>query len=114
MVENRPGGAAGTVGTRAVVSADPDGYTLLLSIAGSLTIAPALYKLDYDPIKDLTPIAIVEQSPEILTVNPAMPNSLSEFIAYAKINPGKINLSSAGDRHAASRPRRAFAIHERD
>lgn len=96
VVENRPGGAAGTVGTRAVVSADPDGYTLLLSIAGSLTIAPALYKLDYDPIKDLTPIAIVEQSPEILTVNPAMPNSLSEFIAYAKSNPGKINLSSPG------------------
>ena len=96
VVENRPGGAAGTVGTRAVVSADPDGYTLLLSIAGSLTIAPALYKLDYDPIRDLTPIAIVEQSPEILTVNPAMPNSLSEFIAYAKSNPGKINLSSPG------------------
>jgi tripartite-type tricarboxylate transporter receptor subunit TctC len=96
VVENRPGGAAGTVGSRVVVSADPDGYTLLLSIAGSLTIAPALYKLDYDPLKDLAPIAIVEQSPEILTVNPAMPNSLAEFIAYAKSNPGKINLSSPG------------------
>jgi len=96
VVENRPGGAAGTVGTRVVVSADPDGYTLLLSIAGSLTIAPALYKLDYDPLKDLAPIAIVEQSPEILTVNPAMPNSLAEFIAYAKTNPGKINLASPG------------------
>jgi tripartite-type tricarboxylate transporter receptor subunit TctC len=96
VVENRPGGAAGTVGTRVVVSADPDGYTLLLSITGSLTIAPALYKLDYDPLKNLAPIAIVEQSPEILTVNPAMPNSLAEFIAYAKSNPGKINLSSPG------------------
>jgi tripartite-type tricarboxylate transporter receptor subunit TctC len=96
VVENRPGGAAGTVGTRVVVSADPDGYTLLLSIAGSLTIAPVLYKLDYDPLKDLAPIAIVEQSPEILTVNPAMPSSLAEFIAYAKGNPGKINLSSPG------------------
>jgi len=96
VVENRPGGAAGTVGTRVVVAADPDGYTLLLSIAGSLTIAPALYKLDYDPLKDLAPIAIVEQSPEILTVNPAMPNSLAEFIAYAKANPGKINLASPG------------------
>jgi len=96
VVENRPGGAAGTVGTRVVVSADPDGYTLLLSIAGSLTIAPALYKLDYDPLKDLAPIAIVEQSPEILTVNPAMPDSLAEFIAYAKANPGKINLASPG------------------
>src|SRR5262245_21359207 len=46
VVENRPGGAAGTVGTRSVVAADPDGYTLLLSIVGSLTIAPTLYKLD--------------------------------------------------------------------
>ena len=96
VVENRPGGAAGTVGTRVVVSADPDGYTLLLSIVGSLTIAPALYKLDYDPLKDLAPIAIVEQSPEVLTVNPAMPNSLAEFIAYAKSNPGKVNLASPG------------------
>lgn len=96
VVENRPGGAAGTVGTRVAVSAEPDGYTLLLSIVGSLAIAPALYKLDYDPLKDLTPIAIVEQSPEILTVNPAMPSSLAEFIAYAKSNPGKINLASPG------------------
>ena len=96
VVENRPGGAAGTVGTRVVVSADPDGYTLLLSIAGSLTIAPALYKLDYNPLKDLTPIAIVEQSPQILTVNPAMPSSLTEFIAYARSNPGKMNLASPG------------------
>jgi tripartite-type tricarboxylate transporter receptor subunit TctC len=96
VVENRPGGAAGTVGTRVVVSADPDGYTLLLSIVGSLTIAPALYKLDYDPLKDLAPIAIVEQSPEVLTVNPAMPSSLAEFIAYAKSNPGKVNLASPG------------------
>jgi tripartite-type tricarboxylate transporter receptor subunit TctC len=96
VVENRPGGAAGTVGTRVVVSADPDGYTLLLSIAGSLAIAPALYKLDYNPLKDLTPIAIVEQSPQILTVNPAMPSSLADFIAYARSNPGKINLASPG------------------
>src|SRR5262249_4878797 len=96
VVENRPGGAAGTVGTRVVVSADPDGYTLLLSIVGSLTIAPTLYKLDYDPLKDLAPIAIVEQSPEILTVNPAMPSSLADFIAYARSNPGKVNLASPG------------------
>ena len=96
VVDNRPGGAAGTVGTRLVVGAEPDGYTLLLSIVGSLAIAPALYKLDYDPLKDLTPIAIVEESPQILTVNPAMPKSLSEFIAYAKGNPGKLNLASPG------------------
>ena len=96
VVENRPGGAAGTVGTRVVVSAEPDGYTLLLSIAGSLTIAPFLYKLDYDPLKDLTPIALVEQSPQIFTVNPAMPKTLAEFVALAKSNPGKINIASPG------------------
>src|SRR6516162_9450034 len=96
VVENKPGGAAGTVGTRVVLAAEPDGYTLLVSIAGSLAIAPALYNLDYDPLKDLAPIAIVEQSPEVLTVNPAMPNSLAEFIAYAKSNPSTVNLASPG------------------
>jgi tripartite-type tricarboxylate transporter receptor subunit TctC len=97
VVENRPGGAAGTVGGRIVVSADPDGYTLLVSQVGSLTIAPSLYKLDYDTLRDLAPIAIVAVSPEILTVNPAVPaNSLAEFVAYAKANPGKLNFGSPG------------------
>lgn len=97
VVENRPGGAAGTVGGRIVVSADPDGYTLLVSQVGSLTIAPSLYKLDYDTLRDLVPIAIVAVSPEILTVNPAVPaNSLAEFVAYAKANPGKLNFGSPG------------------
>jgi tripartite-type tricarboxylate transporter receptor subunit TctC len=97
VVENRPGGAAGTVGGRVVVSAEPDGYTLLLSQVGSLTIAPSLYKLDYDTLRDLTPIAIVAVSPEILTINPAVPaNSLAEFLAYAKANPGKLNFGSPG------------------
>jgi len=96
VVENRPGGAAGTVGSRVVVSAAPDGYTILISIAGSLTIAPFLYTLDYDPLKDLTPIAMVEESPQVLTVNPSMPKTLADFIAYAKANPGKVNMSSPG------------------
>jgi tripartite-type tricarboxylate transporter receptor subunit TctC len=97
VVESRPGGAAGTVGGRVVVSAEPDGYTLLVSQVGSLTIAPSLYKLDYDTLRDLTPIAIVAVSPEILTVNPMVPaNSLAEFLAYAKANPGKLNFGSPG------------------
>jgi len=95
-VENRPGGAAGTVGSRVVVSASPDGYTLLVSIAGSLTMAPALYKLDYDPLTDLAPIAIVEDSPQVLTVNPALPDTLAKLIAYAKANPGKLDFGSPG------------------
>src|SRR5579863_576244 len=85
VVDNRPGGAAGTVGAHVVVSADPDGYTLLLNQAGSLTISPSLYKLDYDPLKAFAPIGIVASSPEILVVNPSVPaKSVPEFIAYAK------------------------------
>jgi tripartite-type tricarboxylate transporter receptor subunit TctC len=97
VVENRPGGAAGTVGAHAVVSAEPDGYTLLLSQVGSLTIAPTLYKLDYDPLRDFTPIAIVAVTPEVLTVHPSVPaHSFTEFVAYAKANPGKLNFGSPG------------------
>ena len=97
VVDNRPGGAAGTVGAHVVVSADPDGYTLLLNQAGSLTIAPSLYKLDYDPLKAFAPIGIVASSPEILVVHPSVPaKSLAEFITYAKSNPGKINFGTPG------------------
>lgn len=97
VVENRPGGAAGTVGGRLVASADPDGYTLLLSQAGSLTIAPSLYTLDYDPLKAFAPIGIAAESPEILTVNPSVPaRSLADFLAYAKSNPGKLNFGTPG------------------
>jgi tripartite-type tricarboxylate transporter receptor subunit TctC len=97
VVDNRPGGAAGTVGAHVVVSADPDGYTLLLNQAGSLTISPSLYKLDYDPLKAFAPIGIVASSPEILVVNPSVPaKSVPEFIAYAKKNPGKINFGTPG------------------
>jgi tripartite-type tricarboxylate transporter receptor subunit TctC len=97
VVDNRPGGAAGTVGSHVVAEADPDGYTLLLNQAGSLTIAPSLYKLDYDPLKAFAPIGIIAASPEILTINPSVPaKSLAEFIAYAKSNPGKINFGTPG------------------
>jgi tripartite-type tricarboxylate transporter receptor subunit TctC len=97
IVENRPGGASGTVGGKYVAVADPDGYTLLISVVGSLTIAPSLYKLDYDPLKDFASVAIVSQNPEILTANPGVPaHSLGEFLAYAKSNPGRVNLASPG------------------
>lgn len=97
VVDNRPGGAAGTVGSHVVAAADPDGYTLLLNQVGSLTIAPSLYNLDYDPLKAFAPIGIVAASPEILTINPSVPaHSLADFIAYAKSNPGKINFGTPG------------------
>jgi tripartite-type tricarboxylate transporter receptor subunit TctC len=97
VVDNRPGGAAGTVGGRYVASADPDGYTLVMSQVGSLTVAPFLYKLDYDPIKDFAPIAIVAETPEILTINPSVPaKTITEFVDYAKSNPRKLNFASPG------------------
>ena len=98
MVENRPGGAGGTLGVRVVAGAEPDGYTLLLSNLGSLTITPSIYSnLDYDPIRSFAPIAILTASPMVLVVNPAVPaSSMQELVAYAKANSGRINFASPG------------------
>jgi tripartite-type tricarboxylate transporter receptor subunit TctC len=98
VVENRPGGAGGTVGAKSVSIAEPDGYTLLFSSPGPLVTAAAVYKnLDYDPIKSFAPIAMVIYAPQMLVVHPSVPaNTLKEFIAYAKSNPGKITFGSSG------------------
>jgi tripartite-type tricarboxylate transporter receptor subunit TctC len=98
IIENRPGGAGGTVGAKSVAVAEPDGYTLLFSSPGPLVTAAAIYKnLDYDPIKSFTPIAMVIYAPQMLAVHPSMPvNSLPELIAYAKSNPGKVAFGSSG------------------
>ena len=98
VIENRPGGAGGTVGTKSVTTADPDGYTLTLASPGPITVAPAVNKtLDYDPLKQLTAVAMIARSPFVLVINPDVPaNTLREFIAYAKANPGKINFVSPG------------------
>jgi tripartite-type tricarboxylate transporter receptor subunit TctC len=98
IVENRPGGAGGTVGAKAVAIADPDGHTLLFTSPGPLTTSPAIYRnLDYDPIKGFAPVATIAVSPFLLVVNPAVPaHSMQEFIAHAKANPGKISYASAG------------------
>ncbi len=97
IVENRPG-AGGTIGTRAVAIADPDGYTLLFGGTSTLAINPAIYKnLDYDPGTAFAPIAMVSTSPFVLVVNPSLPvRSVKELIAYSKANPGKLNFGSAG------------------
>src|SRR5690606_19643817 len=91
-------GAGGTLGAKAVASADPDGYTLLFGSTSSLAIAPAIYKmLDYDPVKDFAPVAMVSDAPFILVTSPSFPaKSLKELITYAKANPGKMNFASAG------------------
>src|SRR5262245_59989931 len=74
VIESRPGGAGGTVGTKSVATADPDGYTLTLASPGPVTVAPAVYKnLDYDPVKQLTPIGMIAQSPFVLVINPELP-----------------------------------------
>jgi tripartite-type tricarboxylate transporter receptor subunit TctC len=95
IVENRPG-AAGAIGARAVVSAAPDGYTLLVSTPNALAVVPSLLKNPgYDPVKELVPVATAFSSPQVLVVHPTLVvNSIREIVAYAKANPGKLNYGS--------------------
>jgi tripartite-type tricarboxylate transporter receptor subunit TctC len=97
VVENKPG-AATAIGAEQVARAQPDGYTLLMATSTTLAINKTLYKnLAYDPVKDFTPIALVAAVPFALIVNPQIPAAtLSEFIAYAKSNPG-LAYGSAGN-----------------
>jgi tripartite-type tricarboxylate transporter receptor subunit TctC len=97
VIENRPGGAGNNVATEAVVRAAPDGYTLLL-IAISNAINTTLYdKLNYNFLRDIAPVGSIVRVPLIMEVNPSAPaKSVPEFIAYAKANPGKVNMASAG------------------
>jgi tripartite-type tricarboxylate transporter receptor subunit TctC len=94
-VEDRPG-AGGNIATEAAVRANADGYTLLL-VNSQNAISASLYKLNFDFIRDIAPIAGVSLVPLIMEVNPAVPaKTVPEFIAYAKQNPGKISMASAG------------------
>ena len=94
VVENRPG-AGGNLGAQAVISAAPDGYTLFFG-ASSNTINTTLFaNLPYDFARDITPVAPLNRIPLVLEVNPAFPaKNVAEFIAYAKANPGKLNVGS--------------------
>jgi tripartite-type tricarboxylate transporter receptor subunit TctC len=96
IIENRPG-AAGIIGSKAVIAAPADGYTLLYT-PSSLALTVAVNKTPpYDVAKDFTPIVNVAVSPYALVVNDALPaHNVQEFIAYAKANPGKLSYSSAG------------------
>lgn len=95
VADNRPG-AGGTIATEMVARATPDGYTLLMVSMGH-AITPALYKLNYDTIKDFAPISLFVQSPSILAVHPSLPvKSVQELIAFAKPRPGEILFSSSG------------------
>src|SRR5215831_13045016 len=96
VIENRPG-AAGNLATEAVVRAPPDGYTLLLA-NGANTINATLYnRLNFDFLRDIAPISRLATFSFVMEVSPSVPTrTLPEFIAYAKANPGKINMASAG------------------
>jgi tripartite-type tricarboxylate transporter receptor subunit TctC len=95
VAEDRPG-AGGNIATESVVRASPDGYTLLL-VNSQNAISASLYKLNFDFIRDIAPIAGVSLVPLIMEVNPGVPaKTVPEFIAYAKANPGKISMASAG------------------
>src|SRR5262249_37152297 len=98
IVENRPGGAGGTVGAEVGADARADGHTLLYSSPGPLVVAPAIYKgVGYDPVKNFIPIAATFSIPQMLVVNPAVPvRSIEELVAFAKAKPGKINYASPG------------------
>ena len=97
VVENRSG-AGGNVATELVVRAPADGYTLLLVPAPAAINATLYDNLNFNFIRDIAPVAGILRVPEVMVVNPAVPaNTVSEFIAYAKANPGKINMASAGN-----------------
>jgi tripartite-type tricarboxylate transporter receptor subunit TctC len=97
VVENRPG-AGGNIGTEAVVSAAPDGYTLLLATVPNAVNASLYETLNFNFIRDIAPVAGIIRVPMVLLVNPSVPaTTVPEFISYAKANPDKINMASAGN-----------------
>jgi tripartite-type tricarboxylate transporter receptor subunit TctC len=97
VIENR-GGAGGSIATRQVAHADPDGYTLGLGGTGTLAIDPTLYQnVGYDPRKDFAPVGLIATSALVVLVNPEIPaKTIPELIALAKREPGKLNYASAG------------------
>jgi tripartite-type tricarboxylate transporter receptor subunit TctC len=97
VVENRPG-AGGNIGTEAVVRAAPDGYTILMEVMTANAINASLYPdLSFNFVRDIAPVAIIGGGAYVMAVNPSLAaKTVPEFIAYAKANPGKINMGSAG------------------
>ena len=97
VIDNRSG-AAGNIGTEFVAKAAPDGHVLLMGSAAAIASSPSMYaKLPYDPVRDLAPIILIANQPNVLTVHPSVPaRNVKEFVALAKANPGKFNYGSSG------------------
>ena len=97
VIENRPG-AGGNIGTEAVVNAAPDGYTLLLATVPNAVNASLYEKLGFNFIRDIVPVAGIIRVPMVILLNPSVPAAtVAEFISYAKANPDKVNMASAGN-----------------
>ena len=97
VIENRTG-AGGNIATEAVVRAPPDGYTLLLVGLSNAINATLYQKLNFDFIRDVAPVASIGGGPYVMVVHPSVPaRTVPEFVAYAKANPGKINMASSGN-----------------
>jgi tripartite-type tricarboxylate transporter receptor subunit TctC len=98
VVENRGGGAGGSIGAKFVATSDPDGYTLLLTPGGALTTGPAVHSnIGYDPAKAFVSVAQLIDTPQVVVVHESVPvKTMAELVAYAKANPGKITWGSQG------------------
>jgi tripartite-type tricarboxylate transporter receptor subunit TctC len=107
VIDNRPG-AGGNIGTEAVVKAPADGHTLLLATIPNAVNATLYEKLNFNFIRDIAPVGGIIRVPQVILVHPSVPvKTIPEFIAYAKANPGKVNMGSAGS--GATGPARRMA-----
>ena len=96
IIDNRPG-ANGNVGTESAIRSAPDGYTLLLAIASNAVNATLYQNLNFNFVRDTAPVAGIVRIPHVMEVHPSIPaETVPEFIAYAKANPGKLNMASGG------------------